>query len=225
MPNRVLLLYDDFKELTQTEGFLKKTGFDVLAAQNERSLLDHLLGFRPEVIVCFGGSSRVSTLSVGKKLKESLKYNGKVVLIVPKGMKLQPEELLKIKMNVLLEAPVDPEKMIKVLAKQLALNEKGLLEKLHRLQVFEKNPLKVDIANENKSPPLAQSNVGTNKSRKPSKYDKFITDQNFDKNHSTFSRTEINKKGQELLQGRDFDKEEEMGKLKIEFVKALFGKK
>lgn len=235
MPNRVLLVYDDFKELTQTEGYLKKTGFDVLTAQNERSLLDHLLGFRPEVIVCSGSTPRVSTLSVGKKLKDTLKYNGKVVLIVPKGIKVQPEVILKMKMNVLLEAPVDPERMIKVLAKLLALKENLLLEKLHRLQAQERNTLKADLASENKGSAMLRSEVGRGKARAPSKYDRFIENVKIDKESTTFSKSEINKKRQELVKKSPTGKpttsstedpmsEKELSGLKVEFVKALFKK-
>ena len=68
--SKVLLVYDDFAELSNLDSALKKVGFDVIALTNEYTIKDQVVTFNPDVIVVCGDSSRVSTLSVGKKLKE-----------------------------------------------------------------------------------------------------------------------------------------------------------
>jgi hypothetical protein len=226
MAPRILLIFDDFNELSKTETYLKKTSFDVLSLKNERSLAEQLLGFRPDAIVVYGNSNRVSSFSVGKKLKDNHKYQGRVILILPPGIKLSPEELLKVRMNAVIEAPVPPEKMLKLLAKQLNLNESAILEKLRRLQAQDSSYLKFaegEGAGDTDST-MVTGDVSEKKPKKPSKYDKFVEGVKINKASSTLSRTETKKRQTELAKEWDFDKIKEIDKLKQEFAKALFKK-
>jgi hypothetical protein len=125
-----------------------------------------------------------------------------------------------------IEAPVPPEKMLKLLAKQLNLNESAILEKLRRLQAQDSSYLKFaegEGAGDTDST-MVTGDVSEKKPKKPSKYDKFVEGVKINKASSTLSRTETKKRQTELAKEWDFDKIKEIDKLKQEFAKALFKK-
>ncbi|MBY0554186.1 hypothetical protein K2P97_06635 [bacterium] len=105
--DRVLLIIDDIQYSRHVEMTLRKVGFDVESINNEFNVGDTLLTFNPDYVVCRGNSSRLSTLNVGRKLKESnTKFIGKVVLIFQEGLKVSPDDLIKLKMDLLLFEPI-----------------------------------------------------------------------------------------------------------------------
>lgn len=127
---KILLVYDDFQELTSIELMLKKIGFDVVGITSEFSLAEQLLSFNPQIVVAQGRTAKVSTANVGRRLRESLRWDGHSVLIFYPNAKPQPTELLKIRMDVGLEYPVEPTKMVQVLAQLGSLDANQLLDKL-----------------------------------------------------------------------------------------------
>jgi DNA-binding response OmpR family regulator len=127
---KILLVYDDFQELSKVELQLKKIGFDVVGITSEFSLAEQLLAFNPQIIVAQGRTAKVSSASVGRRLRESVRWDGKIVLVFYPNAKPQPTELLKIRMDVGIEYPVEPTKMIQVLAQLGGLDSNILLDKL-----------------------------------------------------------------------------------------------
>jgi hypothetical protein len=127
---KILLVYDDFQELTSVELMLKKTGFDVVGITSEFSLAEQLLSFNPQVVVAQGRTAKVSTANVGRRLRESVRWDGHSVLIFYPNAKPQPTELLKIRMDVGLEYPVEPTKLLQVLAQLGNLDANQLVDKL-----------------------------------------------------------------------------------------------
>lgn len=128
--SKVLLVYDDFAELSNLDSALKKVGFDVIALTNEYTVKDQVVTFNPDVIVVCGDSSRVSTLSVGKKLKEMSRWQGKSILVFPPNYKIPPDDLLKIRMDMMLETRVSLTKMIQVIAKYAGQDENQVVDRL-----------------------------------------------------------------------------------------------
>jgi hypothetical protein len=105
--DRVLLIIDDIQYSHHLEMTLRKIGFDVESSNNEYNINDTVLTFNPEYIICRGNSARLSTLNVGRKLKDlNSKFMGKVVLIFSAGIKVSPEDLIKLKMDLLLFEPI-----------------------------------------------------------------------------------------------------------------------
>lgn len=110
--DRVLLVIDDIQYCRHVEMTLRKMGFDVESINNEFNLSDSVLTYNPDYIVCKGNSSRLSAVNVGKKLKESnLKFSGKVILILANGVNLAPDELIKLKMDLLFFEPMSTLKL------------------------------------------------------------------------------------------------------------------
>lgn len=127
---KILLVYDDFQELTSVELMLKKIGFDVVGITSEFSLAEQLLAFNPQVVVAQGQSAKLSSAGVGKRLRESLRWDGQTILIFYPNAKPHPADILKMRMDVGLEYPVEPTKMVQVLAQLGGLDANQLLDKL-----------------------------------------------------------------------------------------------
>ena len=110
--DRVLLIMDDIQYCRHVEMTLRKVGFDVESINNEFNLNEAQVGFNPDYIVCKGNSSRLSPVNVAKKLKESTsKVVPKVILILPEGFVISNEDLIKLKMDLLLFDPISTLKL------------------------------------------------------------------------------------------------------------------
>ena len=127
---KILLIYDDYTELNAVQFTLKKVGFDCLGISTEFGTNQQVISFNPDIVVASGRGPKVSTVGVGRRLKEMPRWTGKAVLIFPAGHKPNPEELIKIRMDVVLEAPVETVRLIQVLAKLTHQDDQVLIEKL-----------------------------------------------------------------------------------------------
>ena len=104
---------DDIQYNRHIEMTLRKVGFEVESVNNEFSLNEPLLSFNPDYIICRGNSTRLNVLNVGKKLKESgTRYNGKVVLVLPENFVVPPEELFKLKADLIVHDPISTLRLV-----------------------------------------------------------------------------------------------------------------
>jgi len=127
---RILLVYDNFQELTSVESSLKKVGFDVLGITSEFSLAEQLLAFNPQIVIGQGKSAKLSSSGVGKRLRESSRWDGQAILIFYPEAKPQPADILKMRMDSGLEHPVDASRLIQTISQLAGLDSTQLLEKL-----------------------------------------------------------------------------------------------
>ncbi len=104
--DRVLIAFDQIQQANHLEMTLRKVGFDVESITTEFNLSEKLLTFNPDMIIVRGQSTKLSSLSLGKKIKENLKFAGKVILILGQDQKISPEDLTKIKADLLLFEPM-----------------------------------------------------------------------------------------------------------------------
>ncbi|WP_413557607.1 hypothetical protein [Bdellovibrio sp. HCB209] len=130
--SKVLLVYEDYADLMSVESTLKKVGFDVIGLSSEYAVSDQIISFNPDVVIGAGKGTKVSSLGVGKRLKEMTRWGGKSVLIFPANVKPSPQDLIKIRVDMMLEAPVAPLRIVQVLAKITGQDEGALLEKLNK---------------------------------------------------------------------------------------------
>ncbi len=129
---KILLVYDDFTEMMETHNGLKKVGFDVVAVTNEMSTADEVISLNPDLVIAFGRGQKVSSLGVGKRLKDLVRWRGKSVLILPKDLPIRTDDILKIRVDQLLEAPVLFESLLIHVCRMFKHDEKAMLAKLHR---------------------------------------------------------------------------------------------
>ncbi len=110
--DRVLLIIDDIQYSRHVEITLRKVGFDVETLSNEFNLGETILMFNPDYVICRGNTNRLSAHSVGRKLKDSsTKFFGKVFLIFPEGYKITPEDVTKLRMDLMLFDPLSTLKL------------------------------------------------------------------------------------------------------------------
>jgi len=109
---------------------LKKIGFDVLGITSEFSLPEQLLAFNPQIVIGQGRSPKISTSGVGRRLRESQRWDGQSILIFFADAKPQPTEILKMRMDVGLEHPVAPTQLVQVISQLAGLDSNQLLDKL-----------------------------------------------------------------------------------------------
>ncbi len=133
--NKILLVYDDYSELMDVETSLKKFGFDVLGVTSEFTMGEQILFFNPDLVLVSGGAGKVTSLGAGKRLKEMTRWPGKVVLIFGPDNKPAPEELSKIRADLMAESPVPPSRLIQIIAKQLGHNEEQTLGRIHKMSL------------------------------------------------------------------------------------------
>lgn len=145
--NKILLVYEDYAEMMTIESALKKVGFDVMSLSNEYLVGDQIVAFNPDLVVTYGKGGKVNTLSVGKRLKEMPRWQGKAVLIFAPGVKPQPQDLLKIRVDMVLEAPISMLRLFQVIAKLLDKDESLLTERLDRSMGESTEDVSVSVGN------------------------------------------------------------------------------
>ncbi len=204
MGRKILIVSDDFSEASNMETSLKKVGFDTDIMLNENRLVDHIITFNPDLIIGFGRGQKVSSLSLGRKIADYPKYQGKVILILPQGLKAGKVELDKIRKDVLLEDPVDSEKLIKWISQLLSLDSGNLLNK------YKKFPIS-DLAFKEPDP------------ERKKKYMKFLN-LSVDIKETSHDRKEIRSRQKALSDSWDLSFLRSLDELKKQFTRALFRK-
>jgi hypothetical protein len=132
MMNKVLLVYEDYSELMAIESLLKRVGFDVIGVTSEYSMTEQVLAFNPDLVVGAGRGGKVSAIGVGKRLKEMTRWHGKSVLIFQPNFKPAPHELMRIRVDMVLEAPVLNSRLVQVVGRLLGHDDSVLQERLSR---------------------------------------------------------------------------------------------
>lgn len=251
---KILLLFEDYNELSTTEVYLKKVGFDVVGIGNEAKLMDQLLAFNPDIVVSGGLTQLVSSLSVGAKLKENSRFNGKSVIILPAGYKLMPSDLIKIKMDATLESPVEPLKLLQILSKLSGLDGDLICEKFKKATLTDpdlqrrlkealknnsKKPAKVEVQNSGQNPireagsdPMSESEKSKNVFADPARaarYEKFLKSSlsapvPAQLGRSNFNRQEVKERQEAMKKGWNQEELDELDQMKLQFAKALFKK-
>lgn len=132
--DRVLLIIDDIQYAGHLENTLRKVGFDIETITNEFHMPEKLLSFNPDYIIVKGMGIRVTTEAVGKKLKEATKFLGKVILVFPQDRRnSNPEELIKLRMDVLLFEPISALRLANSLLSLTQLDKDTIFDRLMRL--------------------------------------------------------------------------------------------
>lgn len=130
--NKILLVYEDYADLMNVESTLKKVGFDVIGLTNEYTVAEQVLAFNPDLVIGSGRGGKVSSLGVGKRLKEMHRWQGKSVLIFQPNIKPDPQDLIRIRVDMVLEAPVPALRLMQVAAKLLGHDESVLQARLNK---------------------------------------------------------------------------------------------
>jgi len=110
--DRVLIVSEEAVFTSHVEKTLIEVGFETALLNSEDGLQQKILEFKPEIIVVKGGSAKLSSMRVGQALKEIIKYQGKVILILNKNQNIDPHDINRVKMDYLLFEPVGAVKVV-----------------------------------------------------------------------------------------------------------------
>ena len=131
--DRVLLVFDDLQYSLHLEMTLRKVGFDTETITNEYNLSEKLLTFNPDYIIVKGKSQRVSCMQIGKKLKDTVRYQGRVILIFPADNKPGPDDLIKLRMDILLFEPISALRLVAHILSLTSVDHGVIMDKLLRI--------------------------------------------------------------------------------------------
>lgn len=242
------MIYDDIFELRQVESVFKKVGVDTLGITNEFSFTEKVLGFNPDLIIVYGKSIKVSTIGVAKRLKEMHRWQGKVILIFPVNEKPDPDELIKARMDLILDAPVETTRLIQVMARLTQQDEKALIEKLHKYvqenqeeaaEIFVTGGKDSETRTISSNQPVEESSIIYNPmsleeklnqanltlAEKMSKYQKMTQGIQINTTSSTLNRVDAKRAIKEMAKDWKAEEIKSQDELRRKFTQALFKKK
>ncbi|MBX3017787.1 MAG: hypothetical protein KF767_07860 [Bdellovibrionaceae bacterium] len=236
MSRRVLLISDDYVENSRTETLLKKVGFDVMAIGTDVGLADKVLSFRPDLVVASGNSAKVSALGVGAKLKEMRGFSGAVMLGIDRGAKMNPMDLLKVRMDRMLEVPFDAEKLVRNMCEILALDAEACLEKLRKAQWSESGGEAQMVRGAGVETASTLPEVSQNEAPVPSdriksrmtpeerrkRFEKAVGGLDINASDTTLKRASARDKWADVKKDWDLQKLDDQKELKKKFAEALF---
>ncbi len=137
--DRVLLVIDNVQFSGHLENTLRKLGYVTDALQNEYNVNERIIAFNPDVIVSRGTSSRLSTLNVGKRLRDNVKFVGKVILLFPPDSIPDKSQMNMIKADVILPETASAFKIAMTVLSLESIEKTDQLDKLYK--IMQEDPL------------------------------------------------------------------------------------
>ena len=134
---RILLLTEDFNEMTFLETLLKKLGFDSMGIQNPSQAQEKALSMNPEMLIL---SDFIKGQSTHQILESLVEYRpNMLVLLMKTDMKSKTAHVAEF-VNKELKSPVDPVEFIQSVCAVGKLNTEQYLEKFYKLGLFKGAP-------------------------------------------------------------------------------------
>jgi hypothetical protein len=149
--SKILLVIEDFTELKDLELVLRKLGYNVTGIASEFAMSQQILSFNPDIVIGSGQGTKVSSMGVGRRLREMPRWVGHTILGFPPGFTPPPQELLRIRMDNLCESPVTVEKILPFLARIEGGSESQLIEKLKVIKMLAATEEESDESSANNS--------------------------------------------------------------------------
>lgn len=137
--DRVLIVSEEVIFASHVEKTLIEVGFDVAIQSSEAGLQQAIANFTPHVLVVKGDSAKLSSLRVGQILKETIKYQGKVILILNKNQNIDPNDINRVKMDYLLFEPVGAVKVVSHVLNLMTENRESIKNRLQKLADHDQN--------------------------------------------------------------------------------------
>lgn len=130
---RILLISDDFNEMTFLETLMKKLGFDTMGIQSPSVALDKAMIMNPEMIIL---SDYIKGNSTHQLLESLVSFRPNMFVILMKGNLNAPSLHVAEFVNKVVKSPVDPADFIQSICEVAKLNADQYLEKFYKLGLF-----------------------------------------------------------------------------------------
>lgn len=141
--HKILLVIEEYAELTSLESALKKVGFNVIGVSSEFIVAQQVLSFNPDFVIASAQGPKLTSIGVGKRLKDMPRWSGHTILAFPRGFKPPAQDLIRIRMDGFIEMPAEASNVIPMLARLAGLDEKMLFDKLKSVSVEEASTLEM----------------------------------------------------------------------------------
>lgn len=129
---RVFLVIDDYNELIYLQTLLKKLGFDVEGLQNQKKYSDVSLGFNPQILITTAHGKKVDGLLLAQSIQ---KHRGlPKILALKTDNTYSQEDFDGSGVDMVLDSPVSPQKLIYAIATLGAVDENTLLDKYAKIK-------------------------------------------------------------------------------------------
>jgi hypothetical protein len=130
---RILLITEDFNEMTFLETLLKKLGFDTIGIQNPSQAQDKAMTMNPEMLIM---SDFIKGQSTHVMLENLVSYRPNMFVILMKtDLKTTNLHVAEF-VNRAIKSPVDPVDFIQSICDVANLNAENLLDKFYKLGLF-----------------------------------------------------------------------------------------
>lgn len=130
---RILLISDDFNEMTFLETLLKKLGFDAMGIQSPSVALDKAMTINPEMVIL---SDFIKGQSTHQLLEALVSYRPNMFVILMKANLGASTDHVTEFVNKSVKSPVDPADFIQSICEVAKLNSDQYLEKFYKLGLF-----------------------------------------------------------------------------------------
>ena len=129
---KVMLVIDDFKELVHLESLLRRIGFDVLSLGKDILVNDALLRFHPDLVIASAKGRAVDGIKLSQRMKK-LSPAPRIALAYQAGNPPTLPQEAQGAVDALIETPVHPLTVIKVLSQLMATPAEPLLAKYEKI--------------------------------------------------------------------------------------------
>lgn len=129
---RVFLVIDDYNELISLQTLLKKMGFDVEGLQNQKKYPDVSLGFNPQILITTSYGKKVDGLLLAQSINK--RRGLPKILALKTDNTYTQDDFERSGVDLVLDSPVDPKKLISAMANLGGIDESVLLDKFSRIK-------------------------------------------------------------------------------------------
>jgi len=130
---RILLISDDFNEMTFLETLLKKLGFDAMGIQSLSVALDKAMTINPEMVIL---SDYIKGQSTHLLLESLVSFRPNMFVVLMKSNLGASTEHVAEFVNKSVKSPIDPADFIQSICEVAKLNSAQYLEKFYKLGLF-----------------------------------------------------------------------------------------
>ena len=145
--NSVLIISDDTNFNIDCEKVFQEIGSEVAVLNNESNALELIQDIEAQFIILKGSSEVVNSIQLAQKIKKQSGFKGKVVLILTKTQKVNPDEINQIKMDYLLFEPVTAIDVLDNVMNLIKEQNSALEKKVQVIQ--DKNKKKINFGSDN----------------------------------------------------------------------------
>lgn len=136
---KVLLVVEDYQHQIDMESLIRKNGWDVKSVKRDVLVKEQILSFNPDIIIASGRGRAINGIQLARRTQ---RFNGrpKFVLYISR-IEASVTSLTGVPVDVVLENPFSPVKLLKMLCHLSGISDAEVLEKYEKNKKLKGNPV------------------------------------------------------------------------------------